>query len=251
MGKVDVYREALKKIEDWDQYLLDESCLPGPRSNLELVEAVAEEGDFERFRRYLTYDADKAPYGSVLEFLPVCGVVGLGRLLSEGHLELIEVLRFHASDPRWRVREGVAIALQRFGETNMDGLLREMEKWSQGSLLEKRAVVAALCEPKLLKNTEVAHQVLIILDRITQNLINETDRKKEDFKVLRKTLGYGWSVAVVASPKEGKCLLEKWFANEDKDILWIMRENLKKNRLHRLAHDWTELWKSKLGVRNN
>ena len=246
MGKVDAYREALKKIEDWDLYLLTESCLPGPRANLELVEAVAEEGDLERFRRYLTYDEVQAPYGSVLEFLAVCGVVGLGRLLSEGHSEFLETLRLHASDPRWRIREGVVIALQRFGAKNMEGLLQEMEKWSQGSLLERRAAVAALCEPKLLKKPEEIERVLKILDRITQKLISEANRKDNNFKVLRKTLGYGWSVAVVASPEEGKSFLEKWFANEDKDIRWIMKENLRKNRLLRLDPDWAERWKSKI-----
>lgn len=32
-------------------------------------------------------------------------------------------------------------------------------------------------------------------------------------KVLRKTLGYGWSVAVAAGPGEGKRVLVKWFSN--------------------------------------
>jgi hypothetical protein len=40
---------------------------------------VAEEGNIDRFRRYLAYGADEAPYGSALEFLPVCGVIGLGK----------------------------------------------------------------------------------------------------------------------------------------------------------------------------
>lgn len=248
MRKVDVYRDALKYLEEWDQYLLEESCLPGPRANLELVEAVAEEGNLERFIRYLSYDAGQAPYGSSLEFLPVCGVVGLGRLISEGHTELLETLRLKASDSRWRIREGVAIALQRFGDTNMDELLQVMEEWSQGSLFERRAVVAALCEPKLLKNLKQVHRVLTILDRITQDLIHKKERKTEDFKALRKVLAYGWSVAVVAAPEQGKDLLEKWFAHEDQDIRWIMKENLKKNRLHRLDPDWTERWKSLLSI---
>ncbi len=248
MGKVNAYRETLRTLEEWDQYLLDESCLPGPRSNLELVEAVAEEGDLERFKRYMSYDAGQAPYGSALEFLPVCGVVGLGRLISEGRTELLEILRLKASDSRWRIREGAAIALQRFGETNMDELLQIMEEWSQGNLFERRAVVAALCEPKLLKDLKQVQRVLSILDRITQEFILETDRKSEGFKALRKALAYGWSVAVVAAPEQGKNLLEKWFAHEDQDIRRIMKENLKKNRLHRLDPDWTERWKSLLSI---
>jgi len=242
MGKVDDYRKVLKKLDDWDQYLLDESSLPGPRANLELVEAVAQEGDLERFMRYLDYDADKAPYGSALEFLPVCGVVGLGRLLSEGNSGLIEMLRSKASDPRWRVREGVAIALQKLGDTNMDMLLQEMEKWSHGNLLERRAASAALCEPRLLKKPENVIEVLKLLDQITRELTKENNRKSEEFKVLRKALGYCWSVATVAYVDEGKKLMEKWMSSKDRDVQWIMRENLKKNRLRKLDPDWVEKW---------
>jgi len=130
----------------------------------------------------------------------------------------------------------------------MDELLQVMEEWGQGSLLERRAVVAALCEPKLLKNLKQVQRVLSILDGITQDLIYEKERKSEDFKALRKALAYGWSVAVVAAPEQGKDLLEKWFTYEDKDIRGIMKENLKKNRLHRLDPDWTERWKSLLNI---
>lgn len=242
MGKVDEYRQILKKLEDWDQYILDESRLPGPRANLELVDAVAAEGDINRFRRYLTYDANIAPYGSALELLPVCGVVGLGRLLAEGDMELLAVLRPYASDPRWRVREGVAIALQKFGDVNMDGLLREMKGWVHGNLLERRAAAAALAEPRLLKKLDNIKKVLDLLDEIMEGLKHEENRKSEEFRVLRKAMGYCWSVAVVAEPHYGKNLMEKWLECQDADIRWVMRENLKKNRLRKLDPEWVEKW---------
>jgi hypothetical protein len=47
-------------------------------------------------------------------------------------------------------------------------------------------------------------------------------------------------VAVVALPEEGKALMEKWIGNPDKDIQWILRENLKKNRLARMDALWVE-----------
>ncbi len=248
MGKVAEYKMTLKTLADWDHFLLDESRLPGPRANLELAEAVAEEGDIDRFRRYLTYGADEAPYGSALEFLPVCGVLGLGRILSEGSLELLEEIRICASDSRWRVREGVAMALQRFGDKSMARLLEEMEQWSHGNLLERRATAAALCEPRLLKNSEDALRVLMILDRMTEDILLEDRRKADEFIVLRKALGYCWSVAVVAAPEAGKSLMEKWFANQDKDIKCIMKENLKKNRLQKLDMEWKKQWQSELDV---
>jgi len=204
MGKVDDYRKILIALCDWDSYLLEESCLPGPRANLELAEAVAREGDLERFKRYLDYSADQAPYGSALEFLPVCGVLGLGRLLAEGRWELLEVLRSCASDPRWRLREGVAIALQKLGDVDMDKLLEAMAAWQRGNLLEKRASAAAVCEPGLLKKSAYVRKVLDLLDQIMEDILQEKDRRKEDFRVLRKAMGYCWSVAVAADPETGK-----------------------------------------------
>ncbi len=51
-------------------------------------------------------------------------------------------------------------------------------------------------------------------------------------------LAYCWSVAVAAFPEEGKPLMEKWFDSEDKDIRWMVKENLKKNRLVKMDADW-------------
>jgi len=249
MGKVDEYKKILENLADWDQYLLDESNLPGPRANLELANAVAEVGDVDRFRGYLAYGPDDAPYGSALEFLPLCAVIGLGRILSEGRLEMLEELRTYATDQRWRVREGVAMALQRFGDKGMDRLLLEMEKWSHGNLLEKRAVIAGISEPRLLRNPEDSKRVLEILDEITRGILLLDQRKTEGFVALRKALGYCWSVAVVASPEAGKRMMENWFSNEDKDIKWIMKENLKKNRLQKLDMEWTKRWQSELQKR--
>lgn len=246
MGKVDEYRKVLKNLDDWDRYLIDESGLPGPRANLELAEAVAEEGDFKRFRRYLGYGSEEAPYGSALEFLPVCGVIGLGRVLSEGSLEVLDELRIYASDPRWRIRESVAIALQKYGDKDIDSLLTQMDKWSRGSLLERRAAIAALCEPRLLKKIECALKTLDILNQITEDILLEDRRKTNEFIVLRKALGYCWSVAAVAVPVEGKKHFEKWFANNDEDICWIMKENLKKKRFNKMDPEWTERWQTKL-----
>ena len=56
---------------------------------------------------------------------------------------------------------------------------------------------------------------------------------------------YCWSVAVVALPVEGKTLMEKWLVTPDKDIRWIMQENLKKARLVRMDAAWVEKWRRK------
>jgi len=248
MSKVDEYREILRTLENWDWFLLRESGLPGKRANLELAQAVADEGSEELFECYLSFDPGKAPVNSPYEFLAFCGVVGLGRLLSEGKMEVLKTLRPYASDPRWRIREGVAMALQRLGQVDMDLLLREMEQWSKGNLLEKRAAAAALCEPKLLREGKHIERALRILDEITTSIQSTEDRKSDEFKALRKGLGYCWSVAAVALPDEGKKMMERWFSSNDKDVLWIMKENLRKKRLTRMDAGWVEKWKVRLGM---
>jgi hypothetical protein len=249
MSKTERHRETLRALGNWDAFLLEESGLPGRRANIELARAVAEEGQEQLFCRYLLFDAAKAPTGSPQEFLPFCGVLGLGRLLAEGKMEVLVTLRRCASDPRWRIREAVAMALQRLGAVDVDRLLQEMEEWSQGNLLERRAAAAALCEPSLLKDEKHVKEVLKILDQITASIPMVEDRKSDEFKALRKGLGYCWSVAVAAAPEEGKKAMEKWFSSEHKDVLWIMKENLRKKRLARMDAAWVEEWKARLGVR--
>lgn len=248
MTKTERYREALKRLEDWDSFLLAESGLPGRRANIELGRAVAEEGDEQLFQRYLSFDAEQAPTNSPEEFLAFCGVLGLGRVLAEGQHEVLETLRRCASDPRWRVREAVAMALQRLGEVDMDLLLQEMQRWSRGNLLEKRAVAAALCEPALLRDEEQVKRVLEVLDQVTASIADVEDRRSDELKALRKGLGYCWSVAVAASPEEGKKMMERWFSSDDKDVRWVMKENLRKKRLARMDAEWVEEGKGRLGM---
>lgn len=247
MNKVQAYVEKLSQLKDWDAYLMQESSLPGPRANLELIQAAAEAGDERTFLHLLSYTPDIAPVNTQQEFLACCGTVGLGKLVKSGMTEYLIRLRLLASDPRWRVRESVAMALQLFGEENMDELINEMELWAKGNSYEKRAAAAALCEPKLLKQKKQVSRVLEILDSITYSIKAITDRKDEGFKALKKGLAYCWSVAAVGLPEEGKQLLEKWMNCDDKDIAWIIKENLKKERLKRMDQEWTERMNKKWG----
>ena len=246
MTKRDFYRQALHGLEDWDPYLLQESGLPGPRGNLELAQAVADEGAEELFRRYLAFTPEKAPTNSPQEFLAFCGVLGLGRLVADGRPEFLPILRQRASDPRWRSREAVAMALQRLGQKDMEALLREMESWSQGSPLEQRAAAAALCEPALLQDKQQVERALRILDHITACLAKAENRRAEPFQVLKKGLAYCWSVAVAAHPEAGKTAMERWLTSPDPDVRWIMKENLKKNRLVRIDPQWATAWLTRL-----
>lgn len=242
MSKVENYREILRQTSEWEEYLLRESRLPGPRANIELAQAAAEEGEVEWFDHLLSYDATSAPTNSPYEFLAFCGVLGQGKLLENGHLEALKTLRECASDPRWRIREAVAMALQRLGRSDMKALLTEMIRWSEGNLLERRAVAAGLCEPGLLGEVEIGQRVLQILDTITRSLLDETNHRSVEFQALGKALGYCWSVVVAALPEIGKPFMEKWMVVEDPNVRRIMKQNLKKKRLLRADPEWTETW---------
>jgi hypothetical protein len=221
-SRAEAYRKELRALEEWEPYLAKHSGLPGPRANLELVAAVAEEADADRLWRYSSCTD---------EFLALCGTAGLGRIAL---LEPDTVLRWLselASDPRWRVREGVALALQRMGRDDMPRLLAEMSAWARGDFYLQRAAVAALCEPALLASNADAVAVLVILDEVTRSLALSRERKDEGFRVLRQTLGYGWSVAAAAAPQNATPYLEKWLRSSDRDVAWVMRSNLAKARM--------------------
>jgi len=237
MAKTDEYQKALREAINWDAYLLSHSGLPGPRGNIELGTVAGELASRDQIRRWLEWDARRAPTNTPEEFLAFCGVLGLGRLVAAGDHGVLAEIRTWASDPRWRVREGVAMALQVVGDADFEQLLVEMKTWASGTRLEQRAVAAALCEPRLLLPGRVG-DVIDVLDNITSSIPARHDRRSDDFKALRKGLGYCWSVAVAADPTVGKPEMEKWMGSDDPDIRWIMRENLRKKRLERMDREW-------------
>ena len=222
-GRVQHYRSELKKRRgEWESYLKANSGLPGARANLELVEAVGEEADADLLWR-LSASSD--------EFLALCGTAGLGRLVATDP-SVLPWLKELAEDPRWRVREGVVIALQRFGRADMPALIAEMEAWSKAGPLVQRAAAAAVCEPPLLKKPDEVKRVLQILDHITRSMAATRERKHEGFRVLRQAMGYCWSVAAAANPEAARPLLEKWLRSSDPDIAWVMKSNLSKARMN-------------------
>ena len=246
MAKADSYRQALSGLADWDAYLEKESGLPGPRGNLELAGVAADLASQAQIERWLALDSSRAPVNTPSEFLAFCGVLALGRLIVEGQSQWMPVLRARASDPRWRTREAVAMALQRVGKADMNRLLDEMERWCAGTWLEQRAAAAALAEPALLVDPAAIRRALAILDRITAAMQSCADRRDEDFRTLRQGMAYCWSVVVAALPGEGKAAMEKWLVCTDPDIRWMMRENLKKNRLVKMDAEWTHGWAKRL-----
>ena len=229
MGKVEEHRATLAGLDDWLPYLAGHSSLPGPRGNLELVAACGEQADLARADELLATGD---------EFTTVCGLVALGRLLGE-HRDgrHVDVLHRYAADSRWRVREGVAMALQRAADDDPDGAFTIAERWATDpDPLVRRAAVAAVCEPRLLRNPAFAQRALALVDAVTADLARSplVARREAAVRTLRQALGYGWSVAIAALPDDGLAAFARLEAQPDPDIAWIVRENRKKARLRRL-----------------
>ena len=122
------------------------SRLPGPRANLELLGAAAEQVD-----RETAFSWGRRPVGDdpTDVFVVMVGLAGLGKFLAgEGDDgEAAALLRERANDAGWRVREAVAIALQRLGDEQPDMLADMARDWVTGTTLEARAAVAGVAEP--------------------------------------------------------------------------------------------------------
>lgn len=174
------------------------------------------------------------------EFATVCGLVALGRHLGQGDDSFVEVLHAHASDDRWRVREGVAMALQRAGDDDPCRALDVAEAWQDDpDPLVRRAAIAAVAEPRLLVDPAIARRALNVVDRVTAGLLAQPsgERRSPNVRTLRQALGYCWSVVIAAQPAEGLAAFRRLEDCDDADVAWIVRENRRKARLRRLLGD--------------
>lgn len=221
------HRASLRSLDHWLAYLTEHSGLPGPRANLELVAACAEEADPARATELID---------SGDEFATMCGIVALGRHLGAGDETPLGLLHRFAIDDRWRVREAVAMAVQRACDDDPERGFQLADEWSADpDPLVRRAAVAAVCEPKLLRSKHYARRALDLLDRVTDDLVRipTAERSARPVRTLRQALGYGWSVAIAADPINGLAIFGRWEALPDKDIAWVVRENQKKARFVR------------------
>jgi len=146
----------------------------------------------------------------------------------------VAALRGFAGDERWRVREAVAMGLQRWGDADLPAMLDETATWAAGTRLEQRAAAAGTCEPRHLRDPANVRRVLALLDAITATLPDAPDRITDAYRTLRQGLGYCWSVAIAADPVDGLPAFARWRGSSDPDVGWVVRENLKKARLERV-----------------
>ena len=223
------------------------SHLPGPRGNLELLDAFA-----GAVRDVLTapeppvvaiaalLDRWSARPALVTEpgvMLPCAAALARGQLGAslpaqwEHQIALLEVA---AKDDRWRVRELVAAGLQRMLSVDWERTCAVLINWAGSPHpLVVRAAAAGVAEPPLLKQASHAEGALLVQRRAVDRLsgIAAVERRSESVRTLRQALGYTISVVVVGTPQAGFGLLDQMARSGDGDLRWIVAENLKKNRL--------------------
>jgi hypothetical protein len=243
----DLINEALKtgSEENLAKYLTSNSNLPGPRGNLELAEVFADvtkdyagrysEKLWNLCMKLTQFSLLEAPVNNPKEFLVFCGARGIGALgssLSGFFQKALPRLKELASDPRWRTREGVAMAIQSMIEKQPQKTLKGIDSWIENdNWLVMRAVAAGVAEPALLKDKQTAKSALELHKKIFAKIAAAQERKSDEFKTLKQGLGYSLSVVVCTIPKEGFEHMHQLADTQDADILWIVKENLKKNRL--------------------
>jgi hypothetical protein len=210
-----------------EAFLRANSRVPGPRANLELLMIAG-----DQIEPQLALEWAARPIGAdpTDVFVVMVGLVGLGRRAGLGDEMGLPLLRRRAGDAEWRIREAVAMGLQRLGDDRPQRLAEVALEWVGGTPLEARAAVAAVAEPRLLKKPPAIEPALDVLDIATQKAVDSRDR------VLRQALGYAWSVVVAADPARGLSRFEAWEARSagDADLDWIVRENRAKSRMKKL-----------------
>jgi hypothetical protein len=226
-------------------YIASNSNLPGLRGNLELAQAFGDVAEDYAAREVQVLwelclgmshvSPDEAPVNAPRELVPFCGALGLGAIGSRSpalYKPALGALRGLANDPRWRMREAVVFGLQRLLARRGRDTLEALADWvAPGEWLEMRAAAAAVAHPALLEDSETAISALQLHRDIVDPMLGAEDRRAETFRVLRKGLGYTLSVVVRALPEEGFAFMAGLVDSGDPDALWIVKQNLKKNRL--------------------
>jgi hypothetical protein len=230
-----------------ESYLADHSSLPGPRGNLELLNAFADavgviitqpDPPVEPLEDLLDgWTALDVAVNEPRVMLPCAAVLAYGQAgASRPDWWDGEIAKIHkaAADSRWRVREMVAAALQRMLAADWGRMYSALVEWvAEDNPLVIRAAAAGVAEPPLLNDATRAENALDIQQRAVEKLAHFPlgSRRDENVRTLRQALGYTVSVIVAATLDAGFRLLERLAASDDGDVRWVVRENLKKNRL--------------------
>ena len=239
-----------------EDYVIDHSQLPGRRANLEMAWAFADEvgafchaPDVSLRRNYVAMEwllwvlMNRHPpdqFGSdpdsPLQMPQFCGAVAFGEWAAAfQQIEAGVAMMFTlAKSPLWRIREAVAMGLQRLLARKWSPTIHRLRRTALDIGPEEwRALVAGIAEPDLLADSDHALDALDMHYTALSYLrrLPESSRRSDRVRTLRKALGYTVSVVIAATPEAGFPLLHTWLAWNDPDVRWVIKENLKKKRL--------------------
>ncbi len=169
-------------------FLARHSGLPGVHANQNIVLAFASHAATRGkradglARMLATLDADRAPGGTELEILPMCGVAAIGaRAASDPKVvrASLELLEAAAEDLRFRVRDEVPRALARIGAVRGEPLVEELRGWMDG-FFQSAAVLLAATDNGWLSTIHAPEPLVARLDEAFQ-LARGADRAAERY----------------------------------------------------------------------
>lgn len=234
------------RYQEIEKILLVNSNLPGPRGNLTLAYKFAQL--FERedlgqelndlLSKWASISSEEAPANTPGEYLPFCAILALGSHYvftgEDKKTRIMNQMREAMNDKRWRIRESAAIGLQLIAEKDIGPVKSNITDWYESSnLLEKRAFLAALAHPPILKEKETTRFSLKVSEAILEDLLKVSEEiwRTEEFSTLSKGLQYSLSVFAAELPEEGFALLKKYARSDNKHMVKIIKANLGKTRL--------------------
>jgi hypothetical protein len=217
------------------------SGLPGPRANLTIANAFATEcaargkaADKLLFH-LATLDADVAPGATEHEFLPLCGVLGLGAraaLDPKIRAKVVATLHDAAEDMRFRVRDAVPVALARIGEKEQGALVAELAGWTDG-FFQAAAAILALADATWLTTLTDPGPVVDRLDEAFR-LARDAPRSASRYPG-RKALVDALAVAPAAIAARFGVpvfdMLAAWSKTEMPELRAVVQTTLRSNKL--------------------
>ena len=237
-------------FEELETFLLNNAFLPDGKINTSLSDAFADHFDnltitplkWKLLNKWASLSYSEAPTDSTNEFLCLCSVKGFCEFYTYGSVKeqrhILDILKKAMNDRRWKVRESSVMGLQRISDKNFFSFKKIVNSLIKNStLLEKRAIIASLTHPDILKIKSNAIYSLSITEIIFKDILSLTPLQLQSvaFKVLCKTLESSVSIFVAYCPEEGFEMLKKFATvGEGENIIRsIIMCNLKKVRLHK------------------
>ena len=227
-----------QSIEELTAFLSAHSNLPGPRANLGLAFKAAELilRDWQIHEGLLRELLDFWAH-SMEEYLIVCRNISLGYILSEYDDNVYEEVLFGQNfSPMWRAREAVTLGLQRTLRGRPEFALNLLENWNEsGDSIILRNTLMVLADPPNLADKDQVRNSLRTYIFEAMDIVKRSpqeEKRGDNYKLLKKSLGFVLSVAAVHDNRVVKDM-ENWAMADVKEWKDLVRSNIGKSRFRK------------------